>query len=78
MTAYEMMLSESQERMLAVLKPGREADGHRIFQKWGLDFAVIGKTTDTGHLVLRHHGETVCDVPLAPLFDDAPCPERPL
>ncbi|HZV84123.1 MAG TPA: phosphoribosylformylglycinamidine synthase subunit PurL, partial [Brevundimonas sp.] len=77
MTAYEMMLSESQERMLAVLKPGREADGHRIFQKWGLDAAVIGVTTDTGRLVLKHHGETVCDVPLAPLFDDAPLYDRP-
>jgi phosphoribosylformylglycinamidine synthase subunit PurL len=77
MTAYEMMLSESQERMLAVLKPGREEDGHRIFRKWGLDAAVIGQTTDTGRLVLKHHGETVCDVPLAPLFDDAPLYDRP-
>ncbi|RZJ42550.1 MAG: phosphoribosylformylglycinamidine synthase subunit PurL, partial [Brevundimonas sp.] len=77
MSAYEMMLSESQERMLAVLKPGREADGHRIFEKWGLDAAVIGVTTDTGRLVLRHHGELVCDVPLAPLFDDAPLYDRP-
>ncbi len=77
MTAYEMMLSESQERMLAVLKPGREQDGHRIFEKWGLDAAVIGQTTDTGHLVLKHKGETVCDVPLAPLFDDAPLYDRP-
>lgn len=77
MTAYEMMLSESQERMLAVLKPGREEDGYRIFQKWGLDAAVIGVTTDTGRLVLKHHGETVCDVPLAPLFDDAPLYDRP-
>ena len=48
MTAYEMMLSESQERMLAVLKPGREAEAEAIFQKWELDFAVIGITTDTG------------------------------
>jgi len=77
MTAYEMMLSESQERMLAVLKPGRERDGHAIFEKWGLDAAVIGVTTDTGHLVLKHKGETVCDVPLAPLFDDAPLYDRP-
>ncbi|HEV7229539.1 phosphoribosylformylglycinamidine synthase subunit PurL [Brevundimonas sp.] len=77
MTAYEMMLSESQERMLAVLKPGREADGERIFKKWGLDAATIGVTTDTGRLVLKHHGETVCDVPLAPLFDDAPLYDRP-
>ncbi|WP_421932505.1 phosphoribosylformylglycinamidine synthase subunit PurL [Phenylobacterium sp.] len=77
MTAYEMMLSESQERMLAVLKPGREHDGHAIFEKWGLDAAVIGHTTDTGHLVLKHKGETVCDVPLAPLFEDAPLYDRP-
>jgi len=77
MSAYEMMLSESQERMLAVLKPGREQDGHRIFEKWGLDAAVIGMTTETGRLVLNHHGEVVCDVPLAPLFDDAPLYDRP-
>ncbi|WGM30297.1 phosphoribosylformylglycinamidine synthase subunit PurL [Brevundimonas sp. NIBR11] len=77
MSAYEMMLSESQERMLAVLKPGREADGYRIFEKWGLDAAVIGKTTETGRLILNHHGEVVCDVPLAPLFDDAPLYDRP-
>jgi phosphoribosylformylglycinamidine synthase II len=77
MTAYEMMLSESQERMLAILKPGREADGYRIFEKWGLDAAVIGKTTTTGQLVLKHKGETVCDIPLAPLFDDAPLYDRP-
>jgi len=77
MSAYEMMLSESQERMLAILKPGREADGHRIFEKWGLDAAVIGKTTDTGRMVLKHKGEVVADVPLAPLFDDAPLYDRP-
>lgn len=77
MTAYEMMLSESQERMLAILKPGRERDGHAIFEKWGLDAAIIGLTTDTGHLVLKHKGEVVCDVPLAPLFDDAPLYDRP-
>ncbi|HEV2533150.1 phosphoribosylformylglycinamidine synthase subunit PurL [Phenylobacterium sp.] len=77
MSAYEMMLSESQERMLAILKPGREADGQRIFAKWGLDAATIGRTTDTGHLVLKHRGEVVADVPLAPLFDDAPLYDRP-
>jgi len=77
MTAYEMMLSESQERMLAILKPGREADGRRIFEKWGLDAAIIGKTTETGRLVLKHKGQTVADVPLAPLFDDAPLYDRP-
>ncbi|MEO8927128.1 MAG: phosphoribosylformylglycinamidine synthase subunit PurL [Caulobacteraceae bacterium] len=77
MTAYEMMLSESQERMLAILKPGREADGRRIFDKWGLDAATIGATTDTGHIVLRHGGEVVCDLPLGPLTDDAPLYDRP-
>ena len=77
MTAYEMMLSESQERMLAILKPGREHEGHAIFEKWGLDAAVIGWTTDTGHIVLRHGGEVVCDIPLAPLSEDAPLYDRP-
>ncbi|MBE7217624.1 MAG: phosphoribosylformylglycinamidine synthase subunit PurL [Caulobacteraceae bacterium] len=77
MTAYEMMLSESQERMLAVLKPGREDDGRRVFEKWGLDAAVIGVTTDTGRMVLRHRGEVVGDLPLAPLFEDAPLYDRP-
>src|SRR3546814_2218614 len=62
MTAYEMMLSESQERMLMVLKPGREAEAEAIFHKWELDFAVIGRVTDTGHMVLRHKGEIVCDI----------------
>ena len=77
MTAYEMMLSESQERMLAILKPGREHEGHAIFEKWGLDAAIIGVTTDTGHIVLRHKGEVVCDIPLAPLSEDAPLYDRP-
>ena len=77
MSAYEMMLSESQERMLAILKPGREPDAYRIFEKWGLDAAVIGATTSTGRIVLRHGGEVVCDLPLAPLSDDAPLYDRP-
>src|SRR5437763_1052469 len=77
MTPYEMMLSESQERMLMVLKPGREAEAEAIFRKWELDFAVIGKVTDTGRLVLTWNGETAADIPLAPLADDAPCYERP-
>jgi phosphoribosylformylglycinamidine synthase II len=77
MSAYEMMLSESQERMLAILKPGREQEAHSVFTKWGLDAAVIGKTTETGHLVLRHLGEVVCDLPLGPLTDDAPLYDRP-
>ena len=77
MSAYEMMLSESQERMLAILKPGREAEGYRIFEKWGLDAATIGMTTDTGRIVLKHKGEVVCDLPLSPLSDDAPLYDRP-
>lgn len=77
MSAYEMMLSESQERMLAILKPGREPDAYRVFEKWGLDAAVIGWTTDTGRIVLTHKGETVCDLPLGPLSDDAPLYDRP-
>jgi phosphoribosylformylglycinamidine synthase len=77
MTPYEMMLSESQERMLMVLKPGREAEAEAIFRKWELDFAVIGRVTDTGRLVLKWNGETAADIPLAPLADDAPCYDRP-
>jgi phosphoribosylformylglycinamidine synthase len=76
MTAYEMMLSESQERMLMVLKPGREDFAEAIFRKWELDFAVIGHVTETGHMVLKHKGETVCDIPLGPLADDAPAYNR--
>jgi phosphoribosylformylglycinamidine synthase len=72
-----MMLSESQERMLMVLKPGREAFAEAIFHKWDLDFAVIGEVTDTGHMVLEWNGEVVCDIPLGPLADDAPLYERP-
>jgi len=77
MTPYEMMLSESQERMLMVLKPGREAFAEAIFRKWELDFAVIGEVTDTGHMVLEFNGEVVCDIPLGPLADDAPLYDRP-
>jgi phosphoribosylformylglycinamidine synthase len=77
MSAYEMMLSESQERMLAILKPGREAEAAAIFQRWGLDAAVIGATTETGKIVLHHKGQVVCDLPLAPLTEDAPLYDRP-
>jgi phosphoribosylformylglycinamidine synthase II len=77
MTPYEMMLSESQERMLMVLKPGKEAMAEAIFRKWELDFAVIGEVTDTGHMVLEFDGEVVCDIPLGPLADEAPEYERP-
>ena len=77
MTPYEMMLSESQERMLMVIKPGKEKLAYEIFEKWELDVALIGKTTDTGRLVLRHNRKKVCDIPIAPLADDAPNLDRP-
>jgi phosphoribosylformylglycinamidine synthase subunit PurL len=77
MTPYEMMLSESQERMLMVLKPGREAEAEAIFRKWELDFAVIGRVTDTGRMVLKWRGETAADIPLGPLADAAPLYDRP-
>ncbi|MCR2833969.1 phosphoribosylformylglycinamidine synthase subunit PurL [Parerythrobacter lacustris] len=77
MTPYEMMLSESQERMLMVLKPGKEPMAEAIFRKWELDFAVIGEVTDTRHMVLEWNGEVVCDIPLGPLAEDAPLYDRP-
>ncbi|MEO1794188.1 MAG: phosphoribosylformylglycinamidine synthase subunit PurL, partial [Pseudomonadota bacterium] len=77
MTAYEMMLSESQERMLMVLKPGREAEAEAIFTKWELDFAVIGETTDTGRMIVTHRGRTEADIPVATLADSAPIYDRP-
>ncbi|MEO1709015.1 MAG: phosphoribosylformylglycinamidine synthase subunit PurL, partial [Pseudomonadota bacterium] len=77
MTAYEMMLSESQERMLMVLKPGREPEAEAIFTKWELDFAVIGKTTDTGRMIVRHKGAIEADIPVASLAESAPMYDRP-
>lgn len=77
MTAYEIMLSESQERMLMIMKPGRENEAMAIFDKWDLDAVVIGETTSTGHLVLDQQSQTVCDIPVAPLADDAPNYDRP-
>ena len=77
MTAYEMMLSESQERMLMVLDPNREAEAKSIFQKWGLDFAVIGKTTDTLRFIVKHKGEIKADLPIKELGDEAPLYDRP-
>ncbi len=77
MSAYEIMLSESQERMLMILKPGREAEAEAIFRKWELDVAVIGQTTDDRRFVLVHGGVTVCDIPVSPLADDAPNYDRP-
>jgi phosphoribosylformylglycinamidine synthase len=77
MTPYELMLSESQERMLIVLKPGREELARRIFEKWELDFAVIGHLTDTERMVLSWHGEIVGNIPIPPLVTEAPVYERP-
>ena len=77
MTAYEMMLSESQERMLIVLKPEREALARAIFEKWELDFAVIGHLTDTGRIVVTHGGQVMADIPLDPLAEQAPLYHRP-
>lgn len=77
MTPYEMMLSESQERMLMILKPGREAAAEAVFRKWALDFAVIGEVTDTRRLQLDWRGERVCDLPLDPIGDEAPRYDRP-
>ena len=77
MTAYEMMLSESQERMLMVLNATGEKTAERVFGKWGLDFAVIAYTTDTGRLVVRHRGAVEADIPLAALAHQAPLYERP-
>ena len=77
MSAYEMMLSESQERMLMVLDPVREKEAEAIFRKWGLDFAVIGKTTDTLRFVVKHQGEVMADLPIKELGDEAPLYDRP-
>jgi phosphoribosylformylglycinamidine synthase II len=77
MTAYEMMLSESQERMLMILKPGSEPQAEAIFHKWGLDFAVIGRTTDTGRMIIRHNGVVEADLPVDKLANSAPLYERP-
>lgn len=77
MTPYEIMLSESQERMLMILKPEKEALARAIFEKWELSFAIIGKITDTGRIVLKMHGETYADLPVAPISTDAPVYSRP-
>jgi phosphoribosylformylglycinamidine synthase len=77
MTAYEMMLSESQERMLMILRPDRQELAASIFRKWELDFAVIGHLTGTGRVVVRHQGRIEADIPLGPLNDEAPLYHRP-
>ncbi len=77
MTAYEMMLSESQERMLMILRPEMEKASHAIFKKWGLDFAIIGKTTDTLRFVIKHGGDVKADLPIKQMGDEAPEYDRP-
>src|SRR5206468_4547296 len=78
MTAYEMLLSESQERMLIVAHKGREREVADIFRKWDLDAVVIGRVRDDGRMRVSHEGQTVCDVPVKALTDEAPIYERPL
>ena len=77
MSAYEMMLSESQERMLMVLKPEKEKEAEAIFRKWGLDFAVVGETTPTKRFLVRHGGAIMADLPIKELGDEAPVYDRP-
>ena len=77
MTAYEMLLSESQERMLMVLRPEKEREAEAIFRKWGLDFAIVGKTTDTLRFVVKHKGVVKADLPIKELGDQAPLYDRP-
>ncbi|WP_297371694.1 phosphoribosylformylglycinamidine synthase subunit PurL [Acidocella sp.] len=77
MTAYEMMLSESQERMLLILKPERRDMARAIIEKWDLDYAEIGHITDTGRIVVKHNGVTEADIPLDPLAEAAPLYRRP-
>jgi phosphoribosylformylglycinamidine synthase subunit PurL len=77
MTAYEIMLSESQERMLMVLKPEAEPQARAIFERWGLDFAIIGRLTTTGRLVINKEGATQADIPIDPMVDQSPEYDRP-
>ncbi len=76
MSPYEMMLSESQERMLIILDDKKEENAKKIFEKWDLDFVVIGKTTDTNRLVLNFDNKKVADIPISALSDNAPLYER--
>jgi phosphoribosylformylglycinamidine synthase len=78
MTPYEIMLSESQERMLLVAKPGREAEVERIFEKWDLHASCIGKVTTDGMLRVKEHGKVVAEIPNAALTDEAPVYKRPM
>jgi len=76
MTPYEMMLSESQERMLLILNSGKEENAKKIFNKWGLDFSIIGKTTSSKNLVLNFNRKEVANLPLSSLSSDAPVYDR--
>ena len=77
MTAYEMMLSESQERMLMIIEPEKEKEAKSVFDKWGLDFATIGVLTDTNHIIVNHENEKKADIPLNILESGAPSYDRP-
>ncbi len=77
MSAYEMMLSESQERMLMVLKPEKEKEAEAIFRKWGLDFAVVGETTASKRFIVKHQGRIMADLPIKELGSEAPVYDRP-
>jgi phosphoribosylformylglycinamidine synthase len=77
MSAYEMMLSESQERMLMVLKPDKEKEAEAIFRKWGLDFAIVGETTPSRRFVVRHGGAEMANLPIKELGEEAPLYKRP-
>lgn len=77
MTPYEVMLSESQERMLIVLEKGKENVAEKIFKKWGLDFSVIGEVTDTGKLIIAEEGKTVAEIPISLISEEAPVYDRP-
>ncbi len=76
MSSYEIMLSESQERMLIIVKAGREDEVKRIFDKWDLPWAQVGTVTDTGRMVVRHNGKIVADIPARKLTDEAPVYQR--
>src|SRR4051812_30079326 len=77
MSGYEMMLSESQERMLMVLKPEKEKEAEDIFRKWGLDFAIVGYTTPSKRFIVKHGGDVLADLPIKELGDEAPLYNRP-
>jgi phosphoribosylformylglycinamidine synthase II len=77
MTPYEIMLSESQERMLLVAEKGREEEVFRVFRKWGLDAVTVGRVTNDGMMRVKHHGQIVAEIPSRALADDAPLYDRP-